>query len=121
VGIDPQALERFAVLEMIGEDAMRRAALERERTLREWRKHLAIHVRRVGEDGAFNRDWVPGVSPRDLVTCACDQQAGRFRKGQRWNSQGSQRARPRDYGLRTRQEARSDADFRAALRKEGLA
>tara|TARA_Y100000310_G_C20525062_1_gene735583 strand:+ start:660 stop:965 length:306 start_codon:yes stop_codon:yes gene_type:complete len=90
---------------------MRRAALERERTLREWRKHRAIHVRHAQEMGAFARNWAPGVSPSDLVTCACDNQAGRFRKGQRWLSKGSQFHNPRSYGCRTLQEARSDADF----------
>lgn len=94
---------------------MRRAALERDRTLREWRKHQAIHVRHAQEMGAFARNWVPGVSPADLVTCPCDQQVGRFRKGQRWLSKGGQYHNPRSYGCRTRQETQSDADFQEQL------
>ena len=94
---------------------MRRAALERDRTVREWRKHHTIHVRRAQEYGAFASNWVPGVSPEALVTCACDNQPGRFRKGQRWLYKGGQFHNPRSYGERTRQEARSDVDFREQL------
>jgi len=48
---------------------------------REWQKHRLIHV-------DFNKDWAvgfgpsqrcPGSDPQD-VDCACDKQAGRFRK-----------------------------------------
>ena len=44
---------------------MRRAALERPRTLRTWRAH---------------NWWVHGRLP---TGCICDEQPGRFRKGQR--------------------------------------
>lgn len=43
---------------------MKRAAQERERTLRVWRQHLKFH------------------GP-DVVLCVCEFQPGRFRKGQR--------------------------------------
>ena len=42
---------------------MKRAAIERGRTVRTWRAHLATHTR--------------------PVLCACDLQPGRFRKSQR--------------------------------------
>jgi hypothetical protein len=42
---------------------MKRAALEKARTVRTWRRHLASHA-----------------AP---VVCACEFQVGRFRKGQR--------------------------------------
>jgi len=42
---------------------MRRAAIEKLRTLSVWRRHLAEHAR--------------------PVLCKCDTQVGRFRKGQR--------------------------------------
>lgn len=42
---------------------MRRAALEKARTLRTWREHLATH--------------------RDEPLCACELRPGRFRKSQR--------------------------------------
>ena len=94
---------------------MRRAALERDRALREWHKHRAIHVRQAADYGCLLAGWEPGVSPADLVTCVCDNQPGRFRKGQRWLSNVF--GNPRTYGERTRQEARSDADFRDQLRE----
>jgi hypothetical protein len=94
---------------------MRRAALERDRALREWHKHRALHASDFQALGGVLSNWVPGVSPADLVTCACDNQPGRFRKGQRWSSNVF--GNPRTYGERTRQEARSDADFRDQLRE----
>ena len=96
---------------------MRRAALERERTLREWHKHHRLHILQMVEYCAINGDWEPGVRPEDLVSCPCDNQPGRFRKGQRWLSKGKQWVSPRDYGDRTRQEAQSDANFREQLRE----
>ena len=42
---------------------MKRAAIERSRTLRTWRSHLRTH--------------------REAVLCACEFQPGRFRKSQR--------------------------------------
>jgi hypothetical protein len=54
---------------------MRRAALERPRTLRVWRRHLARHL-------AF--------SPAAIL-CVCEFQPGRFRKGERVG--GCRRAR----------------------------
>ena len=89
---------------------MRRAALEQARTLREWRKHRARHVRHLEELGALAPNWVPGVSADDLVDCACDNQAGRFRKS-RWLTGGNQRCDPREFGIPTRQEARSEVSF----------
>ena len=58
---------------------MKRANEERPRTLRVWGEHRAEHVSQAtGLAG-----WFPGFRPEDLVTCVCDNQAGRFRKGQR--------------------------------------
>ena len=51
---------------------MRRAALERTRTFRTWRRHLAQHLRELVRGGG-----------QRTVTCRCDLEAGRFRKGQR--------------------------------------
>ena len=99
---------------------MRRAAFERDRTIREWRKHRAIHVRQAADYGCLLAGWEPGVSPEDSITCPCDNQAGRFRKGQRWLSKGSQRVSLRDYGVRTRQEVRSDDNFGDQLQELGL-
>jgi hypothetical protein len=44
---------------------MRRAAIERPRTLRVWRSHSRL------------------IHNKHPTTCPCDQQPGRFRKGQR--------------------------------------
>ena len=44
---------------------MRRAALEKARTLRVWRAHNRI------------------IHQNESTGCVCDEQAGRFRKGQR--------------------------------------
>jgi hypothetical protein len=57
---------------------MKRASEEQARTLRVWREHRDEHVMHA-TDGC----GIPGVRPEDLVTCVCDNQAGRFRKGQR--------------------------------------
>ena len=58
---------------------MKRANEERPRTLRVWGEHRAEHVSQAtGLAG-----WFPGFRPEDLVICVCDNQAGRFRKGQR--------------------------------------
>jgi hypothetical protein len=46
---------------------MRRAALERPRTLRVWGRHLARHL---------------ALSPTAIL-CVCEFQPGRFRKGER--------------------------------------
>ena len=51
---------------------MRRAALERTRTFRTWRRHLAQHLREI----------IQGGGQREL-SCHCEFQVGRFRKGQR--------------------------------------
>jgi len=48
---------------------MQRASVERPRTVRVWRQHLARH----------------GRGP---ITCRCAWQTGRFRKGQRWGGCG---------------------------------
>lgn len=45
---------------------MKRASEEKNRTIREWRKH---HDQHLLQDG--------------VVRCRCDKQIGRFRKGQR--------------------------------------
>lgn len=50
---------------------MRRAALEKARTIQTWRRHLATH----GAD----------------VACECDLQPGRFRKSQRLGGCGRSR------------------------------
>ena len=57
---------------------MKRANEERPRTLRVWRAHRAGHVR-----AAIYEAGRTGVGPEDLVHCICDNQAGRFRKGER--------------------------------------
>lgn len=44
---------------------MRRAAVERQRTVRVWRQHLSY------------------IHKSQPTLCICDQQPGRFRKGQR--------------------------------------
>lgn len=51
---------------------MQRASVERPRTVQVWRQHLARH------------------SP-EVLTCRCEQQAGRFRKGQRVGGCGKAR------------------------------
>ena len=48
---------------------MRRAAIERARTVSVWRDHNRL---------AHGRDWSAGK-----VRCICDTQANRFRKGQK--------------------------------------
>jgi hypothetical protein len=74
---------------------MRRASLERARTVRVWRAHqVLIH------------DGLP-------TSCVCDEQAGRFRKGQRFGGC----ARPR-CGLCKRHKLNREPnprDCRAAL------
>ena len=52
---------------------MRRASLERPRTLRVWRAHNRV-----------THDDIP-------TECVCDEQPGRFRKGQRIGGCGQQR------------------------------
>ena len=100
---------------------MQRAAIERDRTFREWHRHHLDHIHQIEDLGVLSPGWRPGVRAEFLVSCVCDQQVGRFRKGQRARTQGRQRINPREWGYRTRQEARSDADFRFQLREEGLA
>jgi len=99
---------------------MRRAAVERDRTLREWHRHHLDHILHIESLTVLHPGWRPGVSAEFLVSCICDQQAGRFRKGERARTQGTQRINPREWGYRTRQESRSDADFRDQLLEEGL-
>lgn len=60
---------------------MKRAALEKARTVRVWRKHLSDHL---------NSARGP-LKPEDSVGCRCDNQVGRFRKGQRWRGCGRPR------------------------------
>jgi hypothetical protein len=50
---------------------MKRAALEKVRTVQVWRQHLAVHA-----------------AP---IVCACELQVGRFRKGQRIGGCGKPR------------------------------
>ena len=97
---------------------MLRAALERDRTFKEWRRHHLDHILTIEDLGVLHPEWRPGVGAEFLVSCVCDQQVGRFRKGQRARTQGSQRVCPRSLGLRTRQEQRSDQDFREWLQGE---
>ncbi|HIL98959.1 MAG TPA: hypothetical protein EYG51_24105 [Pseudomonadales bacterium] len=97
---------------------MLRAALEHDRTFKEWRRHHLDHILTIEDLGALNSDWRPGVPAALLVSCVCDQQVGRFRKGQRARTQGGQRVCPRSMGDRTRQEQRSDLDFREWLQGE---
>lgn len=85
---------------------MRRAAQERARSLRVWRQHLKLHG-------------------KEALHCACENQAGRFRKGQRIGGCGNARCylchgdkllkRP------SRQQQQSNIAFREALKApEGL-
>lgn len=79
---------------------MKRAALERARTIRTWQRHLARHTQ-----------------PQ---TCVCEFQAGRFRKGQRIGGCGQ----PRCHGCHGDKLARLDTmqERRAAEgMREGLA
>jgi len=74
---------------------MRRASIERPRTLRVWRAH-----------NRFIHDGLP-------TNCRCDEQPGRFRKGQRIGGCG----RPR-CGLCKRHKltkVRTFAEYRAAF------
>ncbi len=57
---------------------MKRANEERPRTLRVWQAHRAGHVNSTIRSGGEL-----GVRPEDSVDCICDNQAGRFRKGER--------------------------------------
>ena len=57
---------------------MKRANEERSRTLRVWQAHRAGHVNSTIRSGGKL-----GGRPEDSVNCICDNQAGRFRKGQR--------------------------------------
>ena len=89
---------------------MYRAANDKARTHRAWSRHHDRHVRQAAEESAVMSTWVCGLAAEDMVTCLCDNQPGRFRKAH-WLTQGRQRVNPREYGLRTRQEARSDDRF----------
>jgi hypothetical protein len=51
---------------------MKRAAIEKARTRNIWRRHLEGHIRQIVASGGKGK-----------VTCACDMQANRFRKGQK--------------------------------------
>lgn len=51
---------------------MKRASQERQRTISVWRRHLLIHG-------------------KDTVSCTCEFQPGRFRKGQRIGGCGNSR------------------------------
>ena len=59
---------------------MKRAALEKPRTVNTWRKHYNQHVTDLVTAGGQGR-----------ITCECDQQAGRFRKGQKQGGCGKAR------------------------------
>jgi hypothetical protein len=75
---------------------MKRAALERQRTITVWRRHLASH----GGEGAH---------------CACEAQPGRFRKGQRVGGCGNARCylchAEKLLGLPSLWQRRADAIF----------
>lgn len=76
---------------------MKRAALERQRTIAVWRRHLASH----GADAAL---------------CACELQPGRFRKGQRVGGCGNARCylchSDKLLGLPNRSRQRTKVTFR---------
>lgn len=82
---------------------MKRAATERTRTLHRWRAHLRGHDAKVD--------------------CACERQAGRFRKGQRVG--GCRRARcwlchgDKLAGLPTLQERRAEGRMRSGIAEAG--
>jgi hypothetical protein len=80
---------------------MKRANVERPRTIRVWRQHLAEH----------------GPGP---LACSCEMQPGRFRKGQRVGgcSQAQCYLCHGDELLKrpTRQQRRSDLAYREWLR-----
>lgn len=81
---------------------MKRAAIERGRTLRTWKAHqrLAHGNRETG--------------------CICDKQAGRFRKGQKQGGCGNSRCYvchgSKLFDMPTRQRMRADELEREALR-----
>jgi len=78
---------------------MRRAAIERARTLAIWRKHLAMHT--------------------NALVCACELQPGRFRKGQRIGGCGRPRCWLCHFQKLTEQPTANELRARAAL-AEGL-
>ena len=83
---------------------MRRASFERPRTLRTWRRHLAL----IHSDGE--------------ILCVCEFQAGRFRKGQRASGCGKPRCMchyPKLFGLPTRQLVRSNHSYCEFLEELG--
>lgn len=51
---------------------MKRWHQEMHKTRRQWLHHLRFHMQAIGNESA--------VKPEDRVDCACDKQAGRFRK-----------------------------------------
>jgi hypothetical protein len=61
---------------------MKRAAIERKRAVKVWKKHFEQHVRQNVQSG--------GQRP---IMCPCDLQVNRFRKGQKMFGCG----RPRCY------------------------
>jgi hypothetical protein len=79
---------------------MRRAALEKHRTIQTWRRHLATH----------------GLT----LTCECELQPGRFRKSQRVGGCGRPRCYLCHFAKLTDQPTVRDMRYLASLR-EGLA
>ena len=79
---------------------MRRAAIEKSRTLQTWRRHLATHGHKV--------------------VCDCELQPGRFRKSQRIGGCGLPRCYLCHFAKLTDQPTVQGMRFLAALR-EGLA
>ena len=81
---------------------MKRAALERQRTVTVWRRHLASH-----DD--------------TQVLCACEFQPGRFRKGQRIGGCGNAQCYlchcDKLLGLPTRSQQRADVSVREWCRE----
>jgi len=86
---------------------MRRAAIERRRTLRVWHGHLA---------------WVH--SGEDEIHCVCELQPGRFRKGQRVGGCGRARCQICHYskvhGFRRLIVHRADVSYREWLDDLGM-
>jgi transposase-like protein len=85
---------------------MRRASLERPRTLRVWRAHIRL------------------IHPDGIPNCTCEFQPGRFRKGQRVGGCGRPRCHTCHFnkllGLPTAQQHRAGLSLHEWLSELGL-
>ncbi len=85
---------------------MRRASIERGRTLRVWRKHNGY------------------VHDGEATSCRCDDQPGRFRKSQRFAGCGRVRCHicqfEKLFSIPDLQQRRADVSYREWLAELGL-